>query len=288
MADEQPSTQLRVVGLLGARSLVGVELAAQLRLDPATQVRMFSRRPAASSPTAWEAFNPPQSPSDRITTFVSLMPIWALADYTGWLESYGCERLIALSSTSKFTKAGSRRSGDRVLARNLELGEAQVSAWAVAASVSLTIVRPTMIYGTDADGNVSAIASALRRYRAFPVVGRAGGLRQPVHVADVAWALARLAHARDTTLEPAYNISGSEVLTYRDLVERIRRSVPGPTVVVRVPAWMFSAASRAFPHFRLAALAAGMAERMGQDMIFDHTQAQDDFGFRPRAFDPRP
>lgn len=152
----------------------------------------------------------------------------------------------------------------------------------------MTILRPTMIYGADGDRNVSSIRSILHRFRFFPVVGRAEGLRQPVHVADVAAAALLAAAAESSALKPAYNLSGAEVLSYRDMVDRVRQTVPGPTFVLRVPGAMFRLAERIAPNSRSARVAAGMADRMATDMVFDHSAARDDFGFRPRPFDPTP
>ena len=277
----------RVVGVLGARSLVGAELTALLTSTPAVRLRRFTRKPLKDLPDGsdWETFHDPQ-PGDVVSTFVSLMPIWALTEKLSWLTAFGCRRLVALSSTSRFTKAESERPADRELARRLETAEDDMLAWARQTGVSITILRPTMIYGSVDDGNVSTIAATLRRWRMFPVVGRAEGLRQPVHAADVAWAVARVAAADGADLSSAYDLSGGETLSYRELVERVRSTVTGPTAVVAVPDGVFRTVARLAPRSRTAATAAGMASRMGQDMVFDHTAASRDFGFSPRGFVP--
>jgi hypothetical protein len=52
-----------------------------------------------------------------------------------------------------------------------------------------------------------------------------------------------------------------------------------------IPLWMFSAGVaivRIVPRYR--SWSSAMAERMNQDMTFDHDDATRDFGFAPQAF----
>jgi nucleoside-diphosphate-sugar epimerase len=271
------------VGLLGATSLVGTAALRQAAEWPTIRLVPFSRGAADEQVgESLRSYRLPQG-GERLPVFLSLMPVWALAERLPMLAAYGCERLVVLSSTSRFTKADAYRPDDRELAHRLEHGEKQVLAWADDHDVACTIVRPTMIYGTLEDGNVSAIASASRRFRVFPVVGAGRGLRQPVHVEDVAWAGLRLA-AGAIPARRDYNLSGGETLTYRTLVRRVQRSVPGPTATIRVPLGLFRLAARVAPRSRTVRVAAGMAERMNQDLVFDHKPATHDFGYRPRPF----
>ncbi|GAA4749366.1 NAD-dependent epimerase/dehydratase family protein [Nocardioides endophyticus] len=271
------------VGVLGARSPVGDAVLDELA--GSGRVLRFSREQREpDSRGEWRVLGDPGA--GPIGTVISLMPIWALVDQLGWLAESGCRHLVALSSTSRFTKQESARSADRDLAERLRLGEDATVEWGRRAGVEVTLLRPTMIYGHERDGNVSTMRNVLRRFRVFPVVGAAAGRRQPVHVADVAWAAARLATAPAGTLGSAYTISGAEVLTYREMVDRVRATVPGPTLVLRVPAALFRGAERVAPSSRTAHTAAGMADRMASDMTFEHREAHDDFGYSPRRFDP--
>lgn len=280
MAGTSPST----IGLLGARSPVGDEF---IRLAPSSvRVLRFSReRRGDDEYGRWYTFDESR-PETEIPVVVSLIPIWVLSERTAWLQQAGCRHLVVLSSTSRFTKVASEREADREVASLLSQGEDDLVAWGREHDVAVTILRPTMIYGSERDGNVSSIRSALRRFRFFPVVGPARGLRQPVHAADVADAALRAAATSPDRLAPAYNVSGAEVLTYRAMVDRVRRSVPGPTFVLRVPGFLFRVAERVAPGSRKVHTAAGMAARMSTDMVFDHSAASQDFGYSPRPFDP--
>ncbi len=52
--------------------------------------------------------------------------------------------------------------------------------------VEWVILRPTLIYGHGRDKNITEIARFIRRFGFFPLLGKANGLRQPIHVEDVA------------------------------------------------------------------------------------------------------
>jgi nucleoside-diphosphate-sugar epimerase len=280
-----------VIAVLGGRSPLAPHVLARLPREE-TVVR-FSRSTAtpATAATATGGGTPTTStyaeaPADlRIRAAASLMPVWELPAYLDWLDEHGCRRLVALSSTSRFTKTTSARAHDRELSQRLARGEEEVTAWAERVGASLTILRPTMVYGGPSDGNVSELTRMLRRFRAVPLVGDGTGLRQPVHMGDVAAATAR-ALLLDRTSRTDYDLSGGEVLTYRQMLDRIRGTVSGPTVVLRVPGLPFRLLERAFPRSRRVSLAAGMVERMGTDMVFDHSAARADLGHDPREFSP--
>lgn len=272
------------VGVLGARSPVGD--AVLEALPPGTAVVRFSRvHREPDRHGTWLLHG--ETPSAPLPVVISLMPVWAAADHLEQLEAVGCRRLVALSSTSRFTKQDSGRGVDRELSDRLRRGEDDVLRWGEEHGVQVVVLRPTMIYGHPRDGNVSTMRRLLQRFRVFPVVGRAAGLRQPVHVDDVGLATVRAALATSTDAgSRAYTLSGGEVLTYRQLVDRVRRTVPGPTTVLRVPASLFRLVERVAPGSRTARTAAGMADRMSTDMVFDHADAARDLDYAPRGFRP--
>jgi len=271
------------VAVLGGSSPLVPFLLEHLPQDGS--VTLASRKPTTGTATAVTTTYA-DAPADLdASRAISLMPVWELPAYFDWLAARGCTRLVLLSSTSRFTKTRSARPHDRDLAVRLAGGEEAAEEWAADNGIALTILRPTMVYGGPVDGNVSELTRVLSRFRMVPVVGSGSGLRQPVHMGDVAATAAR-ALLEDRTPLTAYDISGGEVLPYRGLVDRIRGTVPGPTLVVRVPGWPFRMLERVLPGSRKVQLAAGMVDRMGTDMVFDHRAAAADLGHAPRPFTP--
>ena len=278
----------RQVGVIGATSLVGQLLLPRL-VDADCDVAAFTRRhPAGESGDGveWRSISPHPNPlpqGEGIDNWICVAPIWVLPEHFSLLEAYGVRRIIALSSTSRFAKLDSADPSERQLARRLEEAEKAMQGWAEDRGIEWVILRPTLIYGLGQDKNVSEIARFIRRFGFFPLFGRAQGLRQPVHVDDVA-------QASVTTLlfdgvVGSYNLSGGETLSYREMVERIFGAMKRPARVVSVPLWVFHmgvAVMRFFPRYRHWSSA--MAQRMNQNLVFDHEAATADLGYQPRAF----
>ena len=225
------------------------------------------------SPNAWRA---------SIPHWIAVCPLWAVPEHFPLLEAAGARRLVALSSTSRFTKRDSSAATERAIAARLAAAEDEVLDWARARGITATILRPTMIYDGIHDQNVARIARFIRRVGFYPVAGAAGGLRQPIHADDVAAAC--LAAVRCDRLHDAYDLSGGETLTYRDMVRRIFTWLDRPPRLATIPLPLVRAATP------LVSLLPGleslptMAARMNEDLVFDHAAAARDFGFQPRAF----
>ncbi len=197
---------------------------------------------------------------------------------------HGALRLVALSSTSRFTKDDSFDPEEQAVARRLAEAEMRVRAWAESKGVEWIILRPTLIYGRGRDKNIAEMARFIRRFGFFPIFGRAGGLRQPVHADDVASACVAALHTVAATNQ-AYNLSGGETLSYREMAARVFSALGRNPKLLRVPLGLFRLAMagiRWLPRYRHWSVA--MAERMNRDLLFDHADATRDFGFTPRQF----
>lgn len=191
-------------------------------------------------------------------------------------------RLVAFSSTSALTKSNSAESADRDISAQLREGEARLREL----HPNVTILRPTMIYGGPGDRNVERVAQQLQKFSFFPLVGSGMGLRQPVHADDLATA-AVLAARSSLASGKAYNLAGSEVLPFRQMIQRIGTANNATVRFVSIP---LPAARTAllllspFPRFR--GLPLGSLERMSKDLVFDTFEANQDFGYAPRTFEP--
>jgi nucleoside-diphosphate-sugar epimerase len=216
--------------------------------------------------------------------WICAAPIWVLPDYFSLIEASGARRVVALSSTSRFTKIGSGDMAENAVAAKLIESEAQVQAWAEARGIEWVVLRPTLIYGLGRDKNISEIARFIRRFGFFPVLGQAHGLRQPIHAEDVAAACVAALQA-PAAANRAYNLSGGETLAYRDMVARVFAALGRPVSLVTVPLWAFRLAVAMLRRvLRFRHWSAAMAERMNRDLVFDHAEAARDLGFKPRGF----
>lgn len=277
------------VGVLGASSLVGRCVLPLLRAD-GWLVVAFSRQPVdGRDGMEWRVLSTsPPAPLPQggrgVSHWICVAPIWVLPDHFPLIEASGARRVVALSSTSRFTKVGSGDMAENAIAAKLIESEAQVQAWAECRGIEWVVLRPTLIYGLGQDKNITEMARFIRRFGFFPLLGRAQGQRQPIHAEDVAAACVAALQVPDAA-NRAYNISGGETLPYREMVARVFATLGRPVRFVTVPLWAFRLAVsmlRCLPRYRH--WSAAMAERMNSDMVFDHADAARDLGFKPRGF----
>jgi nucleoside-diphosphate-sugar epimerase len=182
------------------------------------------------------------------------------------LEEAGVSRTVFVSTTAIFTHLPAASRQVRLEA------EAAVQS----SRLQWTIVRPTMIYGTQRDRNISRLLRALQRWPVFPVCGT--GLWQPVYVEDLADAVVA---ALDTpaTVGRAYNLPGAAPLTFADLVRTAAEALGRHVYLIRVPLSAALVAAR-LTHI----VSPEQVLRLAEDKAFDYTEATHDFGFRPRSF----
>jgi len=277
----------KFVGVIGATGLVGACLLPALA-KAGYDIFAFSRKSSAvrqpKKPIiSWRYLLADDlQKQEKIASWIYLAPIWTLPQYFSLLLHYGVRRIVALSSTSRFTKEHSSDEAEKKIADKLAHSEQTLVEWSQKNNLSWTILRPTLIYGLGRDKNISVIVRFIRRFSFFPLLGKAQGLRQPVHARDVALAcIAALSTKK--TFNRSYNISGGETLTYRQMVEKVFEFLGKKPHFVVLPLWLFRAGIfilRFLPRFRHWSVA--MAERMNQNLVFDHHEATNDFGFAPR------
>lgn len=286
-----------LVGVLGATSMVGQSLLPLLA-GAGWHVEAFSRQTQiAGQPVdkenrvvfrTLEKMGPDHAPfpvaQEKITHWTCLAPIWVLPDYFSMLEGCQAKRVVALSSTSIFTKRNSPDPDEQSTVDKLRNGEQRFVEWAEANRIEWVILRPTLIYGLGQDRNICEIARFISRFGFFPLFGTAQGLRQPVHIEDVAAACAAALQG-EAARNHAYNLSGVEKLSYREMVGRVFRIMGKPERFINIPLFVFRSAIgclKILPRFRNWSVA--MAERMDTDLVFDHADAIRDLGFSPRPF----
>lgn len=147
-----------------------------------------------------------------------------------------------------------------------------------------TIIRPTMIYGSSRDRNMSRLLKHLRRWRIAPVPGRGDALQQPVHVDDVASAIVEAA-LRDVAIQRDYVASGAYPLTLRELIAAAGAAVGIAPVFLPLPSSLSATALRVIERTGLRLpIRAEQLDRLNEDKSFCHSAATADLGFVPRHF----
>jgi nucleoside-diphosphate-sugar epimerase len=219
-----------------------------------------------------------------IDCMLSLGPLDAFAEWLQRNEGARPMRVVALGSTGARHKRDSPDPADREEARRLAEGEQRLFALGRERGAAVTVLRPTLIYGSGRD-SLSRLAARARRSRLLPLPSDARGLRQPVHVQDVAAALlhcleAAASHGR------GFDLPGGEVLPFDEMVRRhLTVHAPGARLV-RLPPALFALAGGAA---RLAGRGNGLRgwlARASRDQLADPAEAHAAFGYAPRPFTP--
>ncbi len=278
------------VGVLGATSPVGAQVLRQL-LNDKVSVIAFSRGTVSSTEPGIDWVSLADCDLDAlkakygpINHWISASHIWVLNQHFQMMQELGTSKVVCLSSTSQFTKTSSSTLAEEQTVQRLIDGEQQLRDWAVANHIAWTVLRPTLIYGRGNDRNLSEMVKIIDKFRFFPIFGTAQGLRQPVYVDDVASACVQALYS-DKASNKAYNISGAEQLSYQEMVKRVFVAMGLKPRLLRINLAVFNVALF-FLHLipRYKGWNADMVLRMNRDMVFDHHQATEDFGFSPQVF----
>jgi uncharacterized protein YbjT (DUF2867 family) len=273
--------------VFGASGQIGRPLLDRLR-DHGWRVYAVSRRPQAEQPgLVWL-----QGDLTRVDDLPphpeAIFSCGPLDLFAQWYAREGgrAPRVIAFGSTSIEVKRGSADADERALAARLREGEQRLFERAAANAAAVTVLRPTLIYGSGRDRSLSRIADFARRFGRVVLPRGATGLRQPVHAHDLAEAAFRCLDA-EATHGRTYALPGGETLAYREMVARVLAALHPPARLHEVPSPVFNV-------LLAAAHAAGMAldfneaavKRMRSDLVFDPADAQRDFGYAPCGFHP--
>jgi uncharacterized protein YbjT (DUF2867 family) len=143
------------------------------------------------------------------------------------------------------------------------------------------IVRPAAMFAPD-DAFLTTILRLLRSLPAYPIFGDGRTRLQPVHVDDVAAAIAQILRQNQKPY-PVYELAGSRVYSYEELLRTIARIAGLRPVLMRMP-------------FAFWKALAGVAEMLPQPpltrnqvelMKIDTTASERLPGFRALGISPR-
>ncbi|MEP4379675.1 MAG: NAD-dependent epimerase/dehydratase family protein [Alphaproteobacteria bacterium] len=281
MTEATPAALLVVgaTGQIGAHILtrLGDRPVLALAREPGRLPRLKSLQPAAFE--AEQGFAPDaELPRQAIAT----IPVWRLAPLADPLAEGGVQRLVCFSTTSVLGKADTSTAHEKAVVERVLDAEQKLQDRSRTHGMALTILRPTLIYGTGRDHTVAAAGRFIRRFGVYPVYGDAMGSRQPVHADDLAAAALSALDNRQTHGR-IYALGGGETLSYRDMIARIFTVLERSPRMINIPALpqILALAGGVIPGSELSA---DVARRMNRDLAFDVGAAAADFGYAPRPF----
>jgi nucleoside-diphosphate-sugar epimerase len=185
----------------------------------------------------------------------------------------GVERVLIVGSTSAHS-AYDFRSGPKLRMEELVRGS----------SLAWTILRPTMIYGSERDRNVHRLLRFLDRSPVFPIFGPGTNLWQPVYHEDCARGIFE-ALERPASVRRSYDLPGADPLAYLDLVKTAAAALGRNPRIVRLPIEPVCLALAAAERLRLPLpFDSGQVMRLREDKVYPYERARRDLDYTPRPF----
>jgi nucleoside-diphosphate-sugar epimerase len=184
------------------------------------------------------------------------------------------ERLVAVSSTSAHSAYPSR-SAPKLRMEELVRGS----------GLDYTIVRPSMIYGSELDKNMHRLLRFLDRSPLFPMFGPGDNLWQPVYHEDCARGVYE-ALVRPVAVRRSYDLPGAEPMTYAEIVRTAAGALGRKPRIVRVPLEPVRRALAAAEALRLPLpIKSEQVLRLREDKAYPYHEAREELGYAPRRYE---
>jgi len=151
--------------------------------------------------------------------------------------------------------------------------------------LKVTILRPTMIYGSMFDQNISIFIKMVDRLKIFPVVSKGEFLLQPVHFEDLADAYFKVLVNERITKGKNYILSGKSPILLIDILREIEVLLSKKNYYISVPfalAYIFSILIF-YVTFKKVDYREKV-QRLVENRSYPSAEAITDFGYSPREF----
>lgn len=152
--------------------------------------------------------------------------------------------------------------------------------------INITLLRPTMIYGSSRDRNMYKLVKFIDKSPVFPIFGNGKNLMQPVTATDLAIAYQQVLDNSEVCKNQNYNLSGKYPIKYKELIKTVVSKMNKKIILLPIPIklsyYAVLVGNRIVPKFPLNE---EQVLRMKEDKDFTHLNAQKDFGYSPMSFD---
>ncbi|MDW4299773.1 NAD-dependent epimerase/dehydratase family protein [Staphylococcus saprophyticus] len=152
--------------------------------------------------------------------------------------------------------------------------------------INITILRPTMIYGSSRDKNMSRLIKFLDKSPIYPIFGNGKNLMQPVNAIDLARSYIQVIEKSEATKNENYNLSGKYPEKYKNLINTVSKYLNKKVIVIKLPIflsyYLVKFSRNIIPKFPLNE---EQVLRMKEDKDFTHLKATEDFGYNPMSFE---
>jgi nucleoside-diphosphate-sugar epimerase len=151
---------------------------------------------------------------------------------------------------------------------------------------SITILRPTMIYGDLCDRNMSKFTKIVDKLSVIPVIDGGKSLLQPVNARDLGKAFFIVLMSPEITAGKAYDLSGDEPIKMLDVLKLISKELNKNTIYISIPLGLGVLIAKVLNKLTLGRVNyIERVQRMGENRSYDHDAAMKDFGYNPMSFE---
>ena len=152
---------------------------------------------------------------------------------------------------------------------------------------NVTILNSTMIYGTIRDINMSRLIRFMDRYKFFPIFGNGENYMQPIYIEDLGNAYFDVIKFKKKTFNKKYTLAGKEPIKYIDILKKIEKKLNKKIFFVRIPLKLsiFIIKICEIIFFGKLNINASQVTRLSEDKIYNYSNAEKDFHFKPKNFE---
>ncbi len=197
---------------------------------------------------------------------------------------HGVSRLILVHTTGIYSKYKAAGEAYRVTEREIHRQVEELRRHGK--NISVTYLRPTMIYGDLEDGNISIFMKMVYKLRLMPVINGAKYDLQPVWCGDLGKAYYDVLVNPEKTDNKDYILSGGAPIQLIDIFKIMAKELGVKNRYISCPFWLAYAGAWAL--FLLTFGKADMREkvqRMVEPRAYPHDEAMRDFGYCPVRFE---
>jgi len=151
---------------------------------------------------------------------------------------------------------------------------------------SVTILRPSMIYGDLCDSNMSKFIKMVDKLRVMPVINGGNSLIQPVNARDLGKAFYTVLMSPKETSGKSYDLSGEKPIKMIDVFKLIDKKLNKKTTFVSVPLSLGVLMASTLKIVSIQKIDyVERVQRMGESRNYSHDSATRDFGYNPIPFE---
>ena len=152
-------------------------------------------------------------------------------------------------------------------------------------NVSLTILRPTMIYGCVNDRNIIKFVRMVDNLPIIPIINGGNYYLQPVHYIDLGRAIYDVLINDKQCINKDYILSGKEPVLLKDMFIEIGKNLGKKVHFLFCPFWLaYSGASFLYFLSFMKIDYREKVQRLCENRAFPHDEATISFGYNPRSF----